>query len=90
MSLTGIDIPGVFNYVDYAASSSSGNFDFLAGGSSDFLSFTGSSFTEGIYSGSNFKISRVPEGATVSLLFAMGLGVWAFARKLPTKKQSRS
>lgn len=81
----------------YSGGSGVGSFGFLMNGMSghqDSLTFSGNSYTETGYSGtnigSNFKMSTVPEAATLSLLCAMGLGVWVFARKLPSKKQSRS
>ena len=60
------------------------------GGGADTLTVLGSSATEtgppGWVSSGTISISRVPEAATLSLLFAMGLGVWFLARKLPTRK----
>jgi hypothetical protein len=53
------------------------------------LTFSSGTYVEGGLPTSvgTFRISSVPEAATLSLLFAMSLGVWAFARKLPAKKQ---
>jgi hypothetical protein len=74
----------------YSGSSSVGSFNFLLNGSgSDLLSFSGGLYTEsgvtGTNIGNNFSIRSVPEAATLSLLFTMGLGVWLLARKLPSK-----
>jgi hypothetical protein len=79
-------------------SSAFGSFNFLLNGSSsriDNVLFAGGVYTEsgttGLNIGNTFSISRVsdtshvPETATLSLVFTMGLGVWVLARKLPKK-----
>jgi hypothetical protein len=76
----------------FSGSSSSGTLNFLVNKQSDAVAFTGGVYSEAGLSpltvsvGKNFSISRVPEAATLSLLFTMGLGVWLLARKLPSKK----
>jgi hypothetical protein len=58
----------------------------------DTVTFSGQTYVEaglpGASSGKTFSISRVPEPATLSLLLAMGSGVWILARKLPSRKRS--
>lgn len=73
----------------YSGSSSSGLFTFLSPSSSYTVAFNGGAYTENvIIGGNNFTISRVPEVATLSLLFTMGLGVWLLARKLPSNNKT--
>ncbi|MEI9976863.1 MAG: hypothetical protein WDO73_35335 [Ignavibacteriota bacterium] len=70
-----------------------GTFDFLLAGlnTPDILTFAGSSYSvvgpAPISAGKDFQISKVPETATLSLLFSMGLGVWLVARKRSLKRQ---
>jgi len=84
--------PGINFFYD--GSTSWGTFDFLLSGKSylpDILTFAGSSYSVIGFTqpsaGNNFQISRVPEAGTLSLLLAMGLGVFAFVRKLPSTKR---
>lgn len=71
----------------YSGPSSNGSFSFLLSGVVNTVTFTGGNYfdTGFPYVGSDFAITRAPEAATISLLFAMGLGVWGMARKLRLK-----
>jgi hypothetical protein len=77
----------------YGGASGVGTLTFLLNGlssKSDVVAFAGSGYTEigatGMNVGNTFSIRSVPEPATLSLLFAMGFGVWVLARKLPSKR----
>jgi hypothetical protein len=58
----------------------------------DTVTFSGRTYAEaglaGASTGNNFSISQVPEPATLSLLLAMGSGIWILARKLPSRKRN--
>lgn len=83
---------GLFTYGGPLGSSGSIAFSIGPLGLPDTVTFTNGSYAEvglaGISSGKNFSITRVPEPAVLSALFAMGLGFWALSRKLPSRKTS--
>ena len=75
----------------YGGSLIAGTFNFLVNKQSDAVAFLGGGYAEAglnplTVSAGKISISSVPEAATLSLLFTMGLGVWLLARKLPSKK----
>jgi len=80
----------------YSPSSYSGSIAFSLGslGLLNTVTFSNGDFAEvgltGVKTGTNFSISRVPELATMLLLFTMGLGVWVLARKLPYRNTRQS
>jgi hypothetical protein len=74
----------------FDGSSGYGTFDFLLNGSNYALGFLDGGYADAgglAASAGTFKISSVPEAATISLLLTMGLGVWTLGRKLPSKRQ---
>ena len=90
------DISGDNGSFYYAGDLSTGSFDFLVNGQTDWVVFFPDGFyiADGngnkLYTGTNFTISAVPESATLSLLLSMGLGVVVLARKLPGKARLAS
>ena len=87
---------GSGNTLVYSGGSGTGTFDLMIRGvGEDVLTFAGNTYTEtgatGTNIGSSFRMgSSVPEGSTVSLLLAMGLGAWMLSRKFPSRKRSGS
>jgi hypothetical protein len=87
---------GTGNTLVYSGGSGTGTFNLMINGvGQDLLTFAGSTYTEtgatGTNIGSTFRMgTSVPEASTVSLLLAMGLGVWMLARKFPSRKRAGS
>jgi hypothetical protein len=92
----GFSMTGTGNSLVYSGGTGTGTFDLMIQGLGlDVLTFAGSLYTEtgatGTNLGTNFRIvDPVPEVSTVSLLSAMGLGVWLLVRKFPSRKRARS